>query len=336
MATISDVAKLAGVSVSTVSYSLSGARPVSAATRRRIVLAMDELDYTPNAFARGLKERRSRILAFLLPTDRTAIDLFTVEILVGAAERARARGYHLLLWTESESDSIQVREPYREGLVDGALIMSVLMDDSRIEALHATGMSFVTIGRTRDPGARPFVDTDDVQTAELAIACLADRGHESVLFVGPPESEYELGVGIVMRLHENLHAEADRRGLRLVAARCDWSPAAGADLARRALEDDPELTAMIVLNPPALSGVLAGIADRGRSVPEDLSVVELLPAPRATTGRVFPVASISVWPADLGAEAVEIMIDVLDGQTTSTQRLLPSELTDLGSLARRC
>lgn len=335
MATISDVAKRAGVAVSTVSYALSGTRPISSATKERIARAMEELDYTPNALARGLKKRRSRILAFLLPTDRTAIDLFTMEILVGAAERARVRGYHLLLWTEAEADSVEVRELAREGLVDGALIMSVLMDDARIDELDAGEMSFVTIGRTRDPGTRPFVDTDDMQTAELAIACLAERGHESIVFVAPPASEFDLGVGIVMRLDENLHSAADRRGLKLVTAPCDWSPSAGADLAQRALDDDPEVTAMIVLNSPALAGVLSGIGDTGRAVPDDLSVVELLPAPRATTHRFFPVTSISPRPADLGAEACETVIDMLDRRPTSTQRLLPSVLTDRGSVALR-
>ena len=335
MATISDVAKHAGVAVSTVSYSLSGARPISAATRARIERAMEELDYTPNALARGLKERRSRILAFLLPTDRNAIDLFTMEILVGAAERARGAGYHLLLWTEPGADSVEVRDLAREGLVDGALIMSVLMDDARIDELHAGGMSLVTIGRTQVPGTRPFVDTDDVQTAELAIACLADRGHESIVFVAPPASEFELGVGIVVRLDENLHAAADRAGLKLVTTPCEWSTAAGADLARRALDDDPELTAMIVLNSPAIAGVLSGIIDSGRAVPEDVSVVELLPAPRATTHTPFLVTSISPQPADLGAESVAMMIDILEGHPTATQRLLPSDLTERGSVSRR-
>ena len=67
MATMTDVARLAGVSVSTVSYALTGTRPISEATRDRVLAAMAELGYQPNAMARGLASRRSNILGLLLP-----------------------------------------------------------------------------------------------------------------------------------------------------------------------------------------------------------------------------------------------------------------------------
>lgn len=320
MATIADVAKRAGVSISTVSYALSGTRPISDATRRRVEQAMTELAYTPNAFARALKSQRSRILAFLLPTDVTATDAFMVEMLFAAAERARADGYHLLLWTESEDDSLGVRDLASDGLVDGALVVSIVMDDTRVEALAAANVPFVTIGRTRDCDAHSFVDTDDRQTAELVMEQLSARGHTSVEFVGPPEIDFERGVGIVVRLENSLRTAAAAAGVDFRSSPCDFSTAAGAAFvrARRAQPDPP--TAYVVMNPPALDGVVAGLRELGCDVPGDVSVVGLL------ASRAVGVTSVAADPSELGATASEVMVRALEGRDGDRQRLVATRV----------
>ena len=75
MATMNDVAKLANVSLSTVSYALNGKRPISEATRARILLAMAELDFQPNAMARALASKRSGILALLFPISERGLGI---------------------------------------------------------------------------------------------------------------------------------------------------------------------------------------------------------------------------------------------------------------------
>ena len=90
MATVADVARLAGVSVSTVSYALTGNRPISAATRTRIERAMQKLGYTPNPFARGLKGRSGKIIALSCPIGGTGMPGLTmVEYVMSASQRAQ-------------------------------------------------------------------------------------------------------------------------------------------------------------------------------------------------------------------------------------------------------
>ncbi len=98
MATMQDVARRAQVSLSTVSYALSGTRPVSDATRRRIEDAMAELGYQPNAMARGLASRRSHVLALIYPAMEKGLGGTVAEFVSSAAETARENGYHLVLW----------------------------------------------------------------------------------------------------------------------------------------------------------------------------------------------------------------------------------------------
>ena len=97
MATMHDVARLARVSVSTVSYVLTGTRPISEATRTRVLAAMAELDYQPNAMARGLASRRSRIVGLLMPMDERGLGATETAFVTGAAAAASAAGYHLVL-----------------------------------------------------------------------------------------------------------------------------------------------------------------------------------------------------------------------------------------------
>ena len=98
MATMQDVATLAHVSLSTVSYAINNTRPISAATRERIERAMVELDFRPNAIARSLASRRSRILALTFPGIENRLGSTVMEFVTSAAEAARARGYHLVVW----------------------------------------------------------------------------------------------------------------------------------------------------------------------------------------------------------------------------------------------
>ena len=95
---MADVARAAGVSRSTVSYVLSGARPISEATRERIIRVMRELDYTPNVLAQGLAGKRAGIIALLHPPGEQGLNLTEFEYIQTAAEQVRADGYHLLLW----------------------------------------------------------------------------------------------------------------------------------------------------------------------------------------------------------------------------------------------
>ncbi|MEZ5376847.1 MAG: LacI family DNA-binding transcriptional regulator [Acidimicrobiales bacterium] len=327
MATMADVAKRAGVSVSTVSYALSGKRPISDATRLRIETAMADLDYTPNAFGRALKSQRSRILAFLLPTDVTATDAYMVKMLFAAAERARADGYHLLLWTESGQESLGVRELASDGLIDGVLLTSILMDDPRVDALDEAGVPFVTIGRTGDCATHLFVDTDDRQTASLVVEQLVAEGHRRVEFVGPPAVDFDRRVGIVVRLQSSLRAAATTAGLELRTSPCDFTVAAGLEIVRRRANDTEPPTAYVVMNPPALDGVFHGLDELESGAQASLSVIGLL------TPSEADVTSVVADPAVLGTMASEVMIGALAGQAIDGQRLVGTTLV-VGSSIR--
>src|SRR5687767_13886197 len=120
MSTMHDVARRAQVSVSTVSYVLTGTRPISQPTRDRVLAAMAELDYQPNAMARGLASRRSRILGLLLPMDERGLGATETAFVTGAAAAASRAGYHLVLSPVGADDLDAPRRLATQRMIDGA------------------------------------------------------------------------------------------------------------------------------------------------------------------------------------------------------------------------
>src|ERR1035437_1990215 len=121
MATISDVARLAGVSVSTVSYVVSGTRPISAATAQQGRAAIVELGYQPNACARGLASRRTRTLGLMFPTPDRGLGVTELEFITSAAQACREAKYQMVLWTTQIHESAELKALTGSGLVDGVI-----------------------------------------------------------------------------------------------------------------------------------------------------------------------------------------------------------------------
>ena len=125
MTTMLDVAKHAGVALSTVSYAINGTRPISEETRRRIFASMEELGYRPHVLARGLASKRSRIIALLFPVSERGFGFTEFEFVASAANSAHENGYHLVLWPTQMHDPEELRYLTRQGLVDGLILMEM-------------------------------------------------------------------------------------------------------------------------------------------------------------------------------------------------------------------
>lgn len=124
MANIHDVARVAGVSISTVSYALSGKRSIAESTRRRIDDAVLKLDYRPNAGARMLKGTRTNILALSAPLHSGTYAPAHMTFVLSVATAARKYDYDVLLLTQDEATS-GLRRVARSSLVDGIILLDV-------------------------------------------------------------------------------------------------------------------------------------------------------------------------------------------------------------------
>jgi DNA-binding LacI/PurR family transcriptional regulator len=329
---MTDVARLAGVSISTVSYALNGTRPVSAATRARIEAAMAELKYTPNVLARGLRGRRSRIIALVFPSKGRGIDISSLGYILGASDHAQSMDYHLLLWT-TETDSLaSLRTLVGQGLLDGVLLMEVRMDDPRITVLTDAGIPFAMIGRTGRAIDADWVDTDFHQCVHDALHHLAALGHRHVVLANQAAPIVEAGLGGPVRTQEAAQRTAAELGLELMTVACESTAAAGTALINGLLDDNPDLSGVLALNEQAAPGVMAGALARGLRIPDDLSVVAVAMSEQAALMSVPAMTTVSADEHEMGRRGVELLISRLEGDPGPwTQKLFEGTLRVRGT-----
>jgi DNA-binding LacI/PurR family transcriptional regulator len=320
--TMADVARLAGVSTSTVSYALTGARPISAATRERIRHAMEDLGYTPNAFARGLKSKRSRLIALLFPRDGRELGLSTFEYILGASDHAQELGYHLLLWTTEAEALDELGRLAGQGLVDGALLMEVRLHDGRLGVLRKAGLPFAMIGRTADPAAVDFADTDFEQCARLAVDHLVGLGHRHLGFVNLDAPAIEAGRGNAIRLRDGVLRAAAAATARVTAIACDSSISGGRGALAELMRRDAAVTAVIAFNEQAVPGIMGAAADRGLRIPADFSILSIDMPAQAALMTTPTMTTVGPTAAAMGRAAVAMLIDRVEGGASGVTQVL--------------
>ena len=322
MPTMRDVARLANVSVATVSFVINGSKPVTPATKARVEEAMRQLDYRRNALGRALASRRTRIIALLYPALQRRLTETAVKFFTSATHRARELGYNLVLWPIS-NEAEQIEELISSGFIDGVLLMEVQLDDPRVECLQGSTMPFALIGRVRNPESVPYVDVDFESAVVEAVNYLEGLGHRSFCLVDSADVEYALtGYGPLVRTRETFAAEMQRRGYSSARISCENSPISGQAAVERVLVDAPDTTAIILMNDNASFGLINGLLKHGLEVPADISVL-LIGASPAVAETTDPRLTVMSLPStELGRMGVETLIDQLEERGAPMQHAL--------------
>ncbi|PPH15261.1 LacI family transcriptional regulator [Rathayibacter sp. AY1D4] len=305
VATMRDVARLAGVSIATVSFVVNDTKPVSPETRERVRAAMHELGFRPHALARALARRRSGIVAVVYPLVSSRPLNTATSFLLGAAEAAAEQDHSIVLWpTVGGSD--RLADLRADGLIDGVVLMQVTSEDERVPVLRDSGTPFALIGRTRDPSALDWVDIDFEGMVEEALGRLAGLGHARVALVLGPDRDAAADFGPYARTQEAFALACAARGVEGVLLRCEESPAGGRTLARSF--DPASATAVVIVNGGAAVGFAHEVRHRGLRVPENLSIV-LLASDPDVADLADPALDLLVAPGrELGRRGVEALL----------------------------
>jgi DNA-binding LacI/PurR family transcriptional regulator len=318
---IGEIAKRAGVSRSTVSYALTGKRPVSEATKRRIQAVIDELDYRPNAAARALKEGRTRTIGLVIPPASqrlTDMQLGFVASVVDAAARA---DLDVLLSPSGGEHDRSFERIVAGRRVDGVILMEIRLEDDRVTRLRQTGLPFVGIGRTRHPEEMSWVDIDYETLIAKCVHHLADLGHRHVALVNRSAELVAAGYGPGHRAQAGFARAVAERGLEGVRVCCADDAQAGASCVEQLLAESPELTAIATINEAAVAGIYRGLAQAGLTVPGDFSIAGVV-AQRWAENLHPPLTAADVPADELGARAVELLIERVADPATAHRHLL--------------
>lgn len=328
MARIDDVAKAAGVSISTVSYALSGKRPISPDTRRRVEEAIRAVGYEPNAGARMLAARRTQILALTEPFRPDTHAPTHMAFVLATSIAARRFSYDILLLTDAEA-SEGMRRVASSRLVDAIIALDVAPDDVRVPLSRSLDVPTVFVGVPDDHAGLTCVDFDFEGAAALAVDRLADAGHEHVGLLGHPAATYRVS-NFPPRARAGFSDRAEQRGLTHVERPIS-------DTARHELAQllDSGITGLVLQSThEAHREVLDELARLSIRIPEDISVVSVGPTFDVDAFDT-PLDSIPLHPEPSCDMAVELAAELASGAAVNPGiRLITPEYRARGSVAR--
>ena len=313
MATRADVAKLAGVSASTVSYALSGVRSIKPETRERVLKAVAELNYYPHFAAGALAGGKAKALALHFPGGEYGIAPSVLEYLTGAANAARERGYHLILWPNEDTHMSEIQNFCNSGLIGGVILMEIRVDDDRVKFLSEAGVPCTLIGRNSKPDLFKYVDRDFELVSQKAIDYLFKLGHRQIAFMNSERKYKGVKIGVDTRFQSAIVKYSKKIGIKTTKLLALNEAASGRNAFIELRDKHPNVTALIGVNDLATSGFVSAANEFGVNIPNELSVISLN-TPDNQVQMAWPsLTTISVPANQMGRAAADILIDQLEG-----------------------
>jgi LacI family transcriptional regulator len=323
MATIREVAKIAGVSYATVSHVVNNTRFVSQNTRDRVLAAMDELDYRPNALARSLRSGKTQTIGLILPDSSNP---FFAEIGRSIEDAAFKLGYNVFLCnTEGDTRREQLYvDVISKKQVDGIIFVAAGDQVDSLNFLLSQDMPVVLVDRDLPNIEVDAVLTDNQQGGYLATRHLIELGHRRIACI--------MGRSTVTASAER--AIGYRRALEKGGIQYDESlvlagnyhPDSGLRAASTLFSLDSPPTAIFALNDLMAVGALRAAAKAGRRIPEDIAIIGYDNIELASFMNP-PLSTIAQPKSEIGFQAANILVKRIADKTHPTRRIiLPPEL----------
>ena len=322
--TIRQIAKLAGVSRSSVSRVLNNHPNVSPETREQVQTVITQTGYQPDPFARSLSSRRSHIIGLVIPLAIRSLfdDPFFPRLIQGISQGCNTHDYTLSLFLfHSQDEEEKLFDGMsRNQLLDGVIVTATRTGDTLIPRLLESQVPLVVQGRHEDPRVS-YVDADNVTGAATAVTHLLRLGYQRISTVtGPLDS-----TAAQDRKQGYLDAHRDRGQPvdEALIVSGDFTQTGGYEAMQRLLPRQPD--AVFVASDTMAMGALQAIRGAGLTVPDDIALVSFDDLPQST--MVDPRLTTVRQPIQrLGALAVKTLIDILQNGLDLPRRLiLPTE-----------
>lgn len=334
--TVKEIAKKAGVSVSTVSRVISGtdtAIPISEKTRKKVLAVCEELKFLPDVNYTRLQERRSYIIAFLIP--RIHVDsqeMFRFDENVGAfmssfEEELAKRKYSILIQGVDEEyiESRQYLKILRNNTADGLVIWDAFPRGEPIELLKQEIRPSIAVAFPYTE-AENFIIPDNTQGAYDMTQHLLKQGHRSIAYISGGKGE------VVDQLRESGYRKAmGEEGLEVIILNGGYNYSGGFECGTKIIEEHKNVTAIFAANDLMATGAMKSAKAKGLSIPQDLAVAGFdgsnhseVVTPNITTGR------LNLY--EIGKLAAINIVEMIEGKNDGpVQITLPIEILERGS-----
>jgi LacI family transcriptional regulator len=320
--TLEEVARLAGVSRSTVSRVVNDHPNVRTETKERVWEAIRRSGYQPNVVARSLVTNRTQIIGMVIPEAVTKVftDPFFPLLLRGATEVCNNHHYQLLLslFTAPEDQEQDCQRVLSSGYLDGVIVASSLMDDPLIPNVLSSGIPLVSIGRHPDKQVH-YVDSDNVGGARMAVEHLIRLGHRRIATItgrlGMNAGQDRLeGYRQALIVH-SISVKED------LIAEGDFTERSGMMAMQRLLSASP--TAVFAANDVMAIGALKALRAVGLKVPQDIALIGFDDIPIASL--IEPSLTTVRQPIErMGSMAADLLLNLL--QSSLEEEVLPHRI----------
>ncbi len=318
MSTIKDVAKHTGLAYATISKYLNGGN-VLPQNREKIDLAIKELNFTVNEFARGLKTNKSSSVGIIIPDIGNVYVAHTIPIIV---DELRKNGYSTII-CDSRSDHERESELVRFLMakrVDGLINMPVGADGSHLCAAIDSGIPIVLLDRIVSDciGHVDAVLVDNMRAAQDATSHLIAQGHSQIgIIAGPKDvsSAMDRLSGYLATLKKNSIAVKES-----LIEYSDFTIESGYRACKKLLKNNPDMTALFATNYDTTMGAMMAVNEYGVSVPDELSVFGFDNMPFAKV--IKPHLSVIAQPiGDIGKYASQALLERMSANSDTPVKI---------------
>jgi LacI family transcriptional regulator len=305
--TIQDVARLAGVSIGTVSNALTGKRPVAKATHQRILDALDELGYQPNLMARGLVNQRSHVLSIVIKEFSDLGYYGYSSVLTGIQRKANQLGYSIMLHFvdgPSEKEIFAALDQISAHRADGVIWVIHEIEGNRnwVHDIHPEKYPPIVFLHMHPDPALNVVSVDNEAGATIAVLHLIEQGCRKVGIITGPADWWESKARLAGWRNTLQQAGLDTDGTLVVEG--NWLADSGQSGMESLLNRRPDIDAVFASNDRMALGVIHTARRRGLSIPEDLLLVGYDNTPEVTSYWP-PLTSVRQGLLQSGQIAVE-------------------------------
>jgi DNA-binding LacI/PurR family transcriptional regulator len=323
--TMSELAKLAGVSESTVSRALTNNTLIAEATRSRIQQIARETGFAVNPVASSLRSRRSNIVSVLITLvherNQHVSDPFMMAMLAHIADALSEAGYDMLLSKVSVHEDAWIEQIFRARRPAGALLIGQSFEHAAIERAAQAGLPLVVWGARLPRQSYVTVGTDNAQGGQLATSHLIQAGCRRIVFLGEPSLPE---VSLRLKGYHAAHKQAGLPEIPGLIVPCGFDPAAAAAAAEALVGGPIQFDGIVASSDVIAMTAVRALHSAGRQVPADVAVVGFDDVEMAA----YVTPSITTIRQNLAGGArllVKTLIELMAGQTVKSI-VLPAEL----------
>ena len=337
MVTLKDIARVTGVSTATVSYVVNNSpRPMLAETRDRVMKAVEELGYRPNAAARSLMGKRTHTFGVIFPSDlcRPFDNQYYAAVLAGIVDEASVRKQIVMLFTGMTWHEAERNVPlFSDGRCDGFLFISPPLKSQLVSHLAERNTPLVLIGTRAMGTGVATVDADNVEGSRIATSHLIDLGHRRIAFLyhndGATTSNPERLEGYRKAMQEHGLPVADDLVCLIQPGESEREATLRLLLSRRG----SSISGIVCCHDSTAAYAIDAARSIGRRIPKDLSVIGFDDLPMAAN-HVPGITTIQQPLRQIGASAAAKLFDMIDDRDiVPSESIFDVHLVERGSTA---